>query len=925
MQKAGRYLIFPGFLVLILTIGFLFNLAAAGKTRSFVRKKDNGQTISETEWNRAVTYIRKKFARSFLKGIREKNSKFTNSEFLRARIKSLLKEGGFDWGEKSLNRYWAALFGFAVKQEMGALNSQTPSTASLPSSSSSIVSSAAASNMDKLILVDNGSFHFTFRANGDRGGHYAFRMTGSGLVIYAHRLLSTLLEKGVKPDKNTFDFYRIYPQTLKLHYTGNIKNSRHITWENISDFVETTTRAWNITREFRLPRPDPTFTASQITSWEMRVRRLWKRQGCEGGFAIHDYSPAGGPVEIIPSFSGRFKGSVHFVKKGTVNNRPINLSQEVRVPIVFSFSGVRNVKNGVSDFTYNTEACITQQSTPFSTKQFTLSKEGTGAFVPHYFSSQKRNPSATVLSDHRFTVTYRYTLTLPGDTHVEAVLENPPRNWRPKGGEESNTVSVRAYLKDPDKTGIFRFILTDVSRERGIAMNMGNDRGFDYEFADDLPAPSNFNPPVKTATGWSIETKHESNEATVTIRAKDYGAWARLKARVKVDGVWQDCQTEDEKGYVTVPYDADENHIADVWEEEMNVTGRPATWDEDDQPKEIEYHKGDGFTNYEEYRGFMVGGKWRSTDPRQMDIFIFDEIGYGIGYFKNTKLQIHLINEDEYDSRRVVNFNRGYATLQSQNGQKGLHLLEKDLGESDPVTGLTEGEVSTIGTPNVVNWVAINTITVTEHEKWFELISEQEDRLAGLEKLYARMKELYEAGDIDGLLEAHDRYLGIDEETTEETIGMSEGTKREIAEEEIANIKAELDDLRSRIEEEKATLKRGVELDETVAHELGHAVNLPHHGNPFSEIELAEERGHAVAVQGGKWSGDLKCVMRYTHAKEYQGKDGKIHKYPPDYHDPLQTQFCTTKEGKGNPAGDATEGECWKRITLKGRHYNGKN
>ena len=924
MPKAKKYFIFPCSLVLILAIGFFFYLSTAGKAKTPVRKKDNGLAISEAEWNRAVTSVRKKIVRPFLKDVRKrKKSKFTNPEFLKARIKDLLDKEGFDWGEESLNKYWGTLFGSAMKEEM-ASSSTSPSTST---ASSSTASSSATSSMDKIILVDNGSFHFTFKARGDRGGTYTFQVDGSGLVIVAHRLLSTLLEKGIKPGKNSCDLYRIYPQVLKLHYMGNVNYARHVTWGNIDDFEETTTRSWSINRGVALPRPDPSYNANQIDAWRYTGQQLLHTHGCEAGFFVFkDYSPAGGPVKFFANFAGVFKGPYRVKKKGVQNHRPINYSRKGTLPIVFDFiyGGMR--KYTASDFIYTIKECDNELNTPFSVEQLTLSRQGSDAYIPHYFKTQQGNPHSTVLSDHKVTVRYRYTLSIPGENQVVAIIENPPRNWRPKGGEESNTVSVRAYLKDPNKTGIFRFTLTDVSREKGIAMNKGDDRDFDYEFVYDLPAQSYFNPPVKTATGWYMETRHELNEATVPICAKDYGAWARLKAQVKVDGTWQDCQAADGKSYVTVPYDEDENHIADAWEEKMNVVGLPATWDGDDQPQEIKYHKGDGFTNYEEYRGFMVGYRWTSTDPRQMDIFIFDEIGYGVGFFKNTKLQIHLIDQDGYDSRRVVNFNRGYATLKSQDGQKGLHLMEKDLDEVivSGEGGVLAGQVSMVGTPNVVDWVAINTGEVTSYEKRLDILSKEQNSLEEMEELYDHLKELYEANDFDSLLEAYDRYAGFGEESIKADKSESEGTKRDMADDIINKfLKPEIDDLKSRIEEEKAALERGVGFDVTIAHELGHAVNLRHHGDPFSEMELDDERGKAIAVQGGKWSGDLTCVMRYDHAEEYQGKDGKIHEYPPDYDEPLPTQFCTTKKGEGNPAGDATIGKCWNRITLKGRHYDG--
>jgi len=199
-----------------------------------------------------------------------------------------------------------------------------------------------------------------------------------------------------------------------------------------------------------------------------------------------------------------------------------------------------------------------------------------------------------------------------------------------------------------------------------------------------------------------IEGNQTVNEVTVRIKSKDYGAWAKLKAEINVDGVWYQAQSEDGKDYITIPHDQDENRIADHWETRRGVSGQAADADQDEKPEGVGREPGDGFTNYEEYRGVMVHGEWTDLDPGHKDLFIRDETGLGTGLLHVLGLSLHLIDEGEHQ-KMVINYNRGYATLQDQQGQKGLLLRQEALDNG------VAGEVRPmVGCPNAVDEVVIN-------------------------------------------------------------------------------------------------------------------------------------------------------------------------------------------------------------------------
>lgn len=424
---------------------------------------------------------------------------------------------------------------------------------------------------------------------------------------------------------------------------------------------------------------------------------------------------------------------------------------------------------------------------------------------------------------------------------IQCAMEKPNKYWRPKGGEEKNSLDIMAKIEKYDSLkGKWRFTLFEVSREKGYAMNKGERTELDLEF---LEGQNDFTPPEKTEDGWVIESTKAASSMTVKVQSLDYGAWGKLKAEVNVEGHWYQCLTEYGQDYITIPYDDDEDHIADMWEEQFDVISQSAEEDEDPEPESKQ--DGDGFSNYEEYRGFFVNGIWREWyfSPKRKDIFIYDEIGMGVSYFTETGLMIHLIDKEEYDDDRIVNFNRGFATLASQDGQKGLYLCE------EPLVGLGGQVWPCIGTPNVVDKVIIDTL-----DPFMKAVYAEKGAEGGFLKNYAS----------------------------------------------------------------------------SIAHELGHAVNMVHHGDEMWEAG----NGYEIARRGGLWSGDICCVMRYSPPDRYLGSDNNIYPYPQE--DPSsRTGYCSSSAGTGinapgerigpdgHPypiAGNAEKGNCRYNITLKG--YN---
>ena len=406
---------------------------------------------------------------------------------------------------------------------------------------------------------------------------------------------------------------------------------------------------------------------------------------------------------------------------------------------------------------------------------------------------------------------------------ADIVLEAIPRQWRP---HLRDPLMVRGYIRSPaDAEGLFRFTLYEVSREKGDAMNHGDNTEPDLRF-DDLQA--GFSTPESTTDGYRTTSTDPLREAEVAIRAEDYGGWGKLKLEVQINGQWYTARTATGEPYNTLPVDENENRIADYWEEQHGI--QDALADEDEHPSQpMGREPGDGLSAYEEYRGFYIQGIWQSTDPKRKDIFIYNPDALNTSAFVQSlpSWNIHdNILEEEFDGigSRVVNFNR--SSERSLGPQLGLYLHIGDPGDSLAPNLVTSGRVvPTVGTPNTVQEIIVTA-----------------------------------------------------------NAGRS-----------------------------------------TIAHELGHALNVMHHSMDLGELghcNSLETEEIVIARHGDVTSGDVTCFMRYSfYATAYRDTQGKCKPYPDDL---LGTHFCPTPKATSfnapplSVAGDAQIGACLQKLTIKG-------
>ena len=179
----------------------------------------------------------------------------------------------------------------------------------------------------------------------------------------------------------------------------------------------------------------------------------------------------------------------------------------------------------------------------------------------------------------------------------------------------------------PDKPGEaapkgrIHFRLRNLSRNQGVCTNFPLNGGDE----DDLRfVPGQAGIKVDPADPRHAYTEKEVTEATVKVEATDTGAYGTIQA--DCDDLNLLAEYERTGGQsVALPMDDNGNHVGDAWERERGVYERnyPADWDEDPYPAG-QRRPGDGYTLFEEYRGFVTRGGFVRTDPGRKDLFVHD-------------------------------------------------------------------------------------------------------------------------------------------------------------------------------------------------------------------------------------------------------------------------------------------------------------
>lgn len=429
----------------------------------------------------------------------------------------------------------------------------------------------------------------------------------------------------------------------------------------------------------------------------------------------------------------------------------------------------------------------------------------------------------------KYTVTWNLMLgESPGKAILLPVDEYP--RWVPElrdvagSGDpgqqfewEGNTVSVIARIMEPEGAkGIIEFKLEDVSREPGVCLNEPTSQA---DTDPDLEIPSKFNRGMEIdSDSLSAKTKSEVNEATIVIRAKDFGAHGRLtatvtlvtpKGEVDVRAMYEKLGTF----HVPLPQDEDDNYIADQWQREQHLSACDGLEDEDYKPEGAT--KGDGLSLYEEYRGFMLMGKHERLNPRKKDLFIYDPdhlvensfFEKAVDPLKVWYVRKEQIHPEKPNNQRVVNFNHDSHHRVDQHG-----IVVRYSFQSLGIFGLAPGSA-------INDWGGGGS-----------------------------------PGDLDTYVSIYVPFIKKEIDADCETIASKIKAKRNITtDEQWAAFKHEQAEMCIRV---------------TTVHECGHAIGISHHIKSLLK----------TLPEGAKWDdmaptfGAMTCVMRYLVDENYSKK-----------------------------------------------------
>lgn len=301
------------------------------------------------------------------------------------------------------------------------------------------------------------------------------------------------------------------------------------------------------------------------------------------------------------------------------------------------------------------------------------------------------------------TIEEEITLT-PEIVDLEMVVDiDGYDRWVPKGSlagaAPGNSLNVTATLQprvgQTTKVALraLRFELKDTSKEPGVCMNWpprGDDPSTENELFD-----LRFKPGVGTPLGQdgqAVELRkferlpNGGSRGRAVIDAHDFGGCGDLT----VTGELSDGRTivgelrSTKATSIALPKRRAGSRIAEPWRERRNCHDVDKA-DGDETPKGDD-NKGDGFSTYEEYRGFAVDGKHIRTKTDVKDLFIHCEMRRALPGCNllagMTGLEVHpTVRRDEMSPNRRMNPNRSDDSPRStQEHQHGLIIRSTSGG-----------------------------------------------------------------------------------------------------------------------------------------------------------------------------------------------------------------------------------------------------
>ncbi len=477
----------------------------------------------------------------------------------------------------------------------------------------------------------------------------------------------------------------------------------------------------------------------------------------------------------------------------------------------------------------------------------------------------------------------------------------PYEKWIPRGspsGAAGSHLVVKARLQATDGGAVkarvdrFSFRLEDTSREPGVCMNFPRVRAptpekpatFDLKFA-----PSGTTDAGRQAIELPpLQDDPDHPHAEAHVDCFDYGAWSSLSVTAALaDGRTITGHLKGDPAAIVIPLPkrSGGSLIADAWKEEHGVSAGDA--DDPEKLPSAGKEPGDGFTLYEEYRGFVENGKHLSGDPKKIDFFVRNYIGGdavpGIERFGEvTGAVVHRrLRDTEFDKDKRV-MNRNHHQGAHAVDQHGVYLFTKEGLDG----GETVGKAGVRFRPGLTQYIALQpreaatSITTSENVPASDLVLAYDIAIVH-ELLHSVGVVEHGAGDYTQTF----RFIFSDDprnstgkpvfhmsESRQVVTIIDEATGRDLA------AKMEADQL---LEREKWRPEYFPASREQAKSLLAGTSNPKFTPEQFAEIlfnnTISATNEWYVGAEGGECSGQEGCAMRYYFARLYEKKSDRSH------------------------------------------------
>jgi len=281
-------------------------------------------------------------------------------------------------------------------------------------------------------------------------------------------------------------------------------------------------------------------------------------------------------------------------------------------------------------------------------------------------------------------------------------------SWMPEGNlddpdEPGGSVRIKASLvskKDGKKpktqrAEAFSFELIEVSQEPGVCLNWPARDSKPPADPDDLRFVSRLQESlasVEPGTRRLVDRTGPGTEATAMLSSFDFGGYGLLRVRATLDdGTELVGHLAQDPAVCNIPLPKRDggSYIAKGW---RPVPGGDR-WDGDRVRGDL--HPGDGLSQYEEYRGFVVSGagggrEHRRTEPKRKTLLVHTNVSWAGGGLRTLEraagLQVLRVDQPGYvdNQTRLVNFNHGAHHVVDQHGLYVMARRGLGAGASAP-------------------------------------------------------------------------------------------------------------------------------------------------------------------------------------------------------------------------------------------------